>query len=133
MPDDQELTEAPDGQETVKVKKDLLVQQKIYDMILYAYPALEQMPKSQKFSLAQDMKHCMDKIMRLTIAANKKYTKRTTLQELDVEIAALKVYLRIAYDLKYLPPKKYEVWSGMMVEIGKQNGGRLDQIAERKR
>lgn len=123
MPDDQELTEAPDEQETVKVKKDLLVQQKIYDMILYAYPALEQMPKSQKFSLAQDMKHCMDKIMRLTIAANKKYTKRTTLQELDVEIAALKVYLRIAYDLKYLPPKKYEVWSGMMVEIGKMVGG----------
>ena len=123
MPDDQELTEAPDGQETIKVKKDLLVQQKIYDMILYAYPALEQMPKSQKFSLAQDMKHCMDKIMRLTIAANKKYTKRTTLQELDVEIAALKVYLRIAYDLKYLPPKKYEVWSGMMVEIGKMVGG----------
>ena len=39
MPDDQELTEAPDGQETIKVKKDLLVQQKIYDMILYAYPA----------------------------------------------------------------------------------------------
>ena len=28
MPDDQELTEAPDEQETVKVKKDLLVQQK---------------------------------------------------------------------------------------------------------
>ena len=64
MPDDQELTEAPDEQETVKVKKDLLVQQKIYDMILYAYPALEQIPKSQKFSLAQDMKHCMDQIGR---------------------------------------------------------------------
>ncbi len=106
-----------------KVKKDLLIQQKIYDMILYAYPALEQMPKSQKFSLAQDMKHCMDRIMRLTISANKKYTKRTTLQELDVEVAALKIYLRIAYDLRYLPSKKYEVWSGMMVEIGKMVGG----------
>ena len=92
-------------------------------MILYAYPALEQMPKSQKFSLAQDMKHCMDRIMRLTISANKKYTKRTTLQELDVEVAALKIYLRIAYDLRYLPSKKYEVWSGMMVEIGKMVGG----------
>ena len=106
-----------------KVKKDLLIQQKIYDMILYAYPALEQMPKSQKSSLAQDMKHCMDRIMRLTISANKKYTKRTTLQELDVEVAALKIYLRIAYDLRYLPSKKYEVWSGMMVEIGKMVGG----------
>ena len=112
-----------DSEKLVVQKGDLLIQQKIYDMILYAYPALEQMPKSQKFSLAQDMKHCMDKIMRLTISANKKYTKRTTLQELDVEIAALKIYLRIAYDLKYLPPKKYEVWTGMMVEIGKMVGG----------
>ena len=60
-------------------KKDLMIQQRIYDMILYAYPALEQMPKSQKFSLAADMKHCMDRIMRLTITANKKYTKKTTL------------------------------------------------------
>ena len=129
MSEEQKIPEAQDEAEPeaaaeteVKVKKDLLVQQKIYDMILYAYPALEQMPKSQ-FSLAQDMKHCMDKIMRLTISANKKYTKRTTLQELDVEVAALKVYLRIAYDLRYLPPKKYEVWSGMMVEIGKMVGG----------
>ena len=40
-----------------------------------------------------------------------------------MEVAALKVYLRIAYDLRYLPPKKYEVWSGMMVEIGKMVGG----------
>ena len=130
MSEEQEIPEAQDEsaseavEETeVKVKRDWLVQQKIYDMILYAYPALEQMPKAQKFSLAQDMKHCMDKIMRLTISANKKYTKRTTLQELDVEVAALKVYLRIAYDLRYLPPKKYEVWSGMMVEIGKMVGG----------
>ena len=130
MSEEQEIPEAQDEsaseavEETeVKVKRDLLVQQKIYDMILYAYPALEQMPKAQKFSLAQDMKHCMDKIMRLTISANKKYTKRTTLQELDVEVAALKVYLRIAYDLRYLPPKKYEVWSGMMVELGKMVGG----------
>lgn len=112
-----------DSEKLVVQKGDLLIQQRIYDMILCAYPALEQMPKSQKFSLAQDMKHCMDKIMRLTISANKKYTKRTTLQELDVEIAALKIYLRIAYDLKYLPPKKYEVWTGMMVEIGKMVGG----------
>lgn len=102
---------------------DFFLQQKVYDMILYAYPALEQMPKSQKFSLAQDIKRCMDKIMRLIITANKKYTKKTTLQELDVEVAALKVYIRVAYDLRYLPSKKYEHWSGLLVEIGKMVGG----------
>lgn len=123
MSEELDSPETQEAQEPIKVKEDLHIQQKIYDMILYAYPALEQMPKSQKFSLAQDMKHCMNEIMRLTISANKKYTKRTTLQELDIEIAALKVYLRIAYDLRYLPPKKYEVWSGMLVEIGKMVGG----------
>lgn len=51
------------------------------------------------------------------------YTKKTTLQELDVEVAALKVYIRIAYDLRYLPAKKYEYWSGLLVEIGKMVGG----------
>ena len=121
MDEDQELPE--DTKEPDIKKKDLQVQQRIYDMILYGYPALEQFPRSQKFSLAQDIKRCMDQIMRLTITANKKYTKRTTLRDLDVEVASLKVYLRMAYDLRYLPPKKYEVWSGMAVEVGKMVGG----------
>ena len=100
---DQEELEEEEGKPS---KHKLQVQQKVYDMILYAYPALEQMPKSQKFSLAQDIKKCMDKILRLVITANKKYTKKTTLQELDIEVAALKVYIRVAADLTYLPPQK---------------------------
>lgn len=104
-------------------QEELIIQQKVYDMIMYAYPAVEQFPKSQKFSLAQDMKKCLDNIMRYVIAANKKYTKKTTLQELDIEVAALKIYIRMARDLGYLPPKKYEVWSKMAVEVGRMVGG----------
>ena len=112
-----------DGNETKKGKEPLIIQQKVYDMIMYAYPAIEQFPKSQKFSLAQDMKKCLDAIMRYVIAANKKYTKKTTLQELDIENEALKIYICMAFELGYLPPKKYEIWSGMAVEVGKMIGG----------
>ena len=124
----QEPLEESGGQEErtsgkASVKEQLQIQQRVYDMILYAYPALDQFPKSQKFSLAQDIKSSMDKVLHLVITANKKYTKKTTLQELDVEIASLKVYIRVATDLKYLSFKKYEVWSGMLVEIGKMVGG----------
>ena len=112
--------------------KELQIQQKVYDMLLYAYPALEQFPKSQKFSLAADIKMSMDSILRLVISANKKYTKKTTLQELDIEIAALKVYIRLATDLRYLPIKKYEVWSGKLVEIGKMVGGWIRSQREAK-
>ena len=48
-------------------QEELIIQQKVYDMIMYAYPAVEQFPKSQKFSLAQDMKKCLDNIMRSLI------------------------------------------------------------------
>lgn len=115
--------EMTDSNETKKGKEPLIIQQKVYDMIMYAYPAIEQFPKSQKFSLAQDMKKCLDAIMRYVIAANKKYTKKTTLQELDIENEALKIYIRMAFELGYLPPKKYEIWSGMAVEVGKMIGG----------
>ena len=112
-----------DSNDTKNSKETLIIQQKVYDMIMYAYPAIEQFPKSQKFSLAQDMKKCLDAIMRYVIAANKKYTKKTTLQELDIENEALKIYIRMAFELGYLPPKKYEIWSGMAVEVGKMIGG----------
>ena len=112
-------------------KEELIIQQKVYDMIMYAYPAIEQFPKAQKFSLAQDMKRCLDNIMRYIIAANKKYTKKTTLQELDIEVAALKVYIRMAHELGYLPPKKYEVWSKMTVEVGKMVGGWIKATREK--
>lgn len=112
-------------------KEELIIQQKVYDMIMYAYPAIEQFPKAQKFSLAQDMKRCLDNIMRYIIAANKKYTKKTTLQELDIEVAALKVYIRMAHELGYLPPKKYEIWSKMAVEVGKMVGGWIKSAREK--
>ena len=58
----QDVLEESTGEDEEKPSKQKLqVQQRVYDMMLYAYPALEQFPKSQKFSLAQDMKHCMDK------------------------------------------------------------------------
>lgn len=91
--------------------------------MLYGYKALAQFPKSEKFALAADMKHCMHLILERTIEANKKYYKKTTLQELDVEVAKLKAYLRMSKELGFLPTKKYEIWAGMAVEIGRMLGG----------
>lgn len=97
--------------------------QKTFDMMEYAYKALAQYPKGEKFALVADIKRCMDLILERIIEANKKYYKKTTLQELDVEIAKLKMYIRLSYKLEFLPPKKYEIWSGLVVEIGKMVGG----------
>lgn len=105
-----------------------MILQKIYDMTKYGYQALQQFPKSEKFALASDIKRCMHLILERTIEANKKYYKKTTLQELDVEIAKLKAYLRLSHELGFLPLRKYEVWSKLVVEIGKMLGGWMKSV-----
>lgn len=103
--------------------EELKILQKSFDMMKYAYSALAQFPKSEKFALVVDIKRCMDLILERIIEGNKKYYKKTTLQELDVEINKLKAYVRLSYILGFLLTKKYEIWSDMVVELGKMVGG----------
>lgn len=97
-------------------------------MLEYAYPALAQFPKAEKFSLAQDIRNSMNTLVKLTVAEEKKYTKKTTLENMDIELATLKIYVRLAMRLKFISFHKYEVWEGMLVEIGKMIGGLLKSV-----
>lgn len=108
--------------------EELKILQKVFDMMKYGYQALAQFPKSEKFALVADIKRCLHLILERVIEANKKYYKKTTLQELDVEVTKLKAYLRLSHELGFLPPKKYELWSAMVVEIGKMIGGWIKSV-----
>ena len=108
--------------------EELKILQKIFDMMEYGYGALAQFPKSEKFALVTDIKRSMDTMLERSIEAQKKYYKKTTLQDLDVEIMKLKAYLRLSQNLGFLPMKKYEVWSDRVVEIGKMLGGWLKSV-----
>lgn len=112
--------------------EELKLQQKIYDMMLYAYPALNQFPKSEKFTLAADIKKNMDILMERCIEAKKKYFKKTTLQDMDVANEKIQVYIRLAFDLHYISVHRYEVWSEKLVEIGKMIGGWLRAVNGQK-
>jgi len=92
-------------------------------MILYAYPALAQFPKAEKYALVVEIKTCMHNMLKIAIICNKRYYKNTTLRELDVELDMLRFYVRLAFNLHFLPPKKYEVWAKLNDEIGRMLGG----------
>ena len=86
---------------------DLRILQKTEDMILYANKALEQFPRSERYALAADIKRTMYSFYRLIITANKKYYKKTTLQDADVELEVLRGLIRLAAnkEMRYLPMK----------------------------
>ena len=104
--------------------------QKVIDMMLYAYPALAQFPKSEKFAMVADIKRVMDEMLELCIEIDKKIYRKNSLQNLDVANAKLQTYLQMAHVLKFLPTHKYEVWSEKSVEIGKMIGGMLKAVRQ---
>lgn len=104
-------------------RKPLETLQKVKDMMLYAYPALAQFPKSEKYAMVADIKRNMDVMLELCIEVEKNYQNKTTLRKLDTANAKLKAYIQVAKLLKFLPLSKYDNWSEMLVEIGRMIGG----------
>ena len=103
--------------------------QKVKDMIQYAYPALAQFPKAEKFALVTDMKKLMDEILGNCIDVERKKSKKTALEKMDNALARLKVYVELSHDLGFLPPKKFGEWSKHNEEIGKMIGGLMASVA----
>ena len=103
--------------------EELKILQKTFDMIEFTYPVLAQFPKSEKYALVADIKRCMDLFLEYLIEAQKRYHKKTTLQNLDITLAKLRAYTRLAHNLGFLPTKKYNAWSERNVELGKMIGG----------
>ncbi len=106
--------------------EDLKILRKTMDMMEYAYTALAQYPKAERFALCADIKRTMDVILEKIIEAQKKYYKKTTLQDLDIAVAKLKAYIRLSYNLRFINGKKYDIWSDMVAEIGRMVGGWIE-------
>lgn len=108
--------------------EELLLNRKIEEMIQYGYTCLRKFPKTERYTLAADIKTCMYQALRLAISAARKHHRKTVLHELDVEMEMLRALVRTAKDLTFLPFKQYEHWQRMNVEIGRMVGGWLRSV-----
>lgn len=116
--------------ETPTKVTDLLIRQKCEAMIEYGYVALRQFPKFERHVLAAEMRACMWGLLRLIVLCNKRYHKKTTLQDLDAELDLLRCQVRVAKGLGYLDFQKYEHWAKLNDEIGRMLGGWLKSIGQ---
>ena len=108
--------------------ENLKIKQKTEDMIKYGYIALRQFPKSEKFSLAQDIKHTMFSLLEQIIRTNRSRDKQAALYAIDTELEILRTQMRLAMDLQFLPFGKYETWSNHLAEIGRMLGGWIKSL-----
>lgn len=106
----------------------LLLDEKCKEMISYGYIALRQFPKHERHVLSAEIRRTMMTIQRLIITAFKRYHKKTTLTDLDIELAVLKRQIRLANELRYIDCKKYQTWISFIVELGKMVGGWIKSV-----
>jgi len=109
---------------------DLLIRQKCEAMIAYGYVALRQFPKFERHVLGAEVRSSMWGLLRLIVLCNKRYYKKTTLQDLDAELDLLRCQVRIAHSLGYIDFKKYEHWAKLNDEIGRMLGGWLKSLGQ---
>ena len=110
--------------------KHFILKEKIGDMMKYGLPTVNNFPRRDR-KLADTMRDAMLEMYRLSVRLEKKYYKKTTLEDLDIELAVLKEFVVLASDKdycgeKFAPPltiHQREVWSRFNDEIGKIIGG----------
>lgn len=59
-----------------KAYETLYIQQKVYDLGVYLWPALAKINREQRFILVQTTMQDFNRIRELIVIANKKYTKK---------------------------------------------------------
>jgi len=102
---------------------DLVIYQKHYDLMLYAFPIINKFPKSQRFVLGQQIQNEMVDIAKLIVEANKRRNKVPTLYQIDVELEKLRLLIRLAKDMKMLAVRQYGLIAERVDEIGRLLGG----------
>lgn len=127
-------TEVKNGNDIFKIKE------KIYEMILYGNPKLKSFPKTERYVLAGDIRQTMYTMLEMSVRLEKKYHKKTTLQDLDIELDVLRNLLRLAKDPSLYPRQKpcldfhsWEVWIRKADEIGRMIGGYMAWVNSREK
>lgn len=106
-------------------KTELKILTKIEELDVFARIALRQFPKYEKFLLSADIRNGMTELKRYAIRAGKRYYKKTTLQDLDIEVEIMRSYIRESNMLGYIDDGRLGVWIGRVDEIGNIVGGWL--------
>ena len=104
----------------------------VYDLILLLYQVVRGFPKSQQFVLGQRIEQTAVSILAGIVAANSSPGKLPHLREVSVEVEKLRVFIRLAKDLRFVSFSKYEALSERVDTVGRMLGGWTKWAAARE-
>lgn len=120
----------PETNEGKDQRSGLIILQKTKDLMKYLYTTWTKYPRSEKLGFVTDYKKCLFGFLEYIIAAQKKYFKKTTLQDADIQLEELRLFNDLSYDLRFIDEKRYKLISEKLCEIGRLLGGWINSQKE---
>lgn len=107
-------------------EEEMIIIKKYQDMILYVYHLLKKYPSAERYALVSETKKYLFDGLELLFYAKKAYGKQNKmnyLNEFDVKLNSIQLFVRIARKQKYINPRNYRAWSYKITLIRNMMGG----------
>lgn len=105
--------------------ENLKLHKETYDFILWIFPIIKNFPKSEKFTIGEKIKLTSLNFFNNVVCVLKNYDRKESLKNADLDLEIIRLYLRLAMDLKIISFQRYEVGSRKTDSLGKMIGGIL--------
>lgn len=96
---------------------------KVYDLVLWLIPRINEFPRSQRFVLGERVETTALDLLDLLVEAQYRRDKLELLNRANLALLRLRHLLRLANDLHFLGVRRYEFVSERVEEIGRMIGG----------
>ncbi|MEM9446974.1 MAG: diversity-generating retroelement protein Avd [Cyanobacteria bacterium P01_E01_bin.6] len=110
------------------MNEELPIIQKTYDLIKWAVPIIDRLPRSHRFTLGDrivnELYNLLDQLITVRYARS---GKLTALQALNTRLQVLRYQCRLLLDLELISVKRYEFMHRQINGIGMELGGWIKQ------
>ncbi len=103
---------------------------KVYEFYLLFYKHSEAFPKKDRFTLGVKIEESLLTILELLLLGQtkEKLSKLLILKKADLKLKMVKLFIRMAYEVKAIDQRKYIELEGALLEIGKMIGGWIKSL-----
>lgn len=100
---------------------------KAYDLLKFAIPALNRLPKNQKFVFGDRLQNHLGDLLEtlLETVYSPAEAKKPLLTAVNLRLEKLRFLFRLGFDLGYFSAGQYREFIGRADEIGRMTGGWL--------